>query len=287
MDIWDDELKKNFRTSIEELVVKKDKKRKKVPVRVKEPPRTLRMNRLHYKYSLETKHYDSRLSFGLKEIETENYDATMYVKEGLTTSSVVRESNINYMVSKLAYTEITLVAEVAKYFPDIRCTEVARILRKSEEGIDKILVAVNEHNDIIYDKIVPTIFEALYRVNKEIVKENVDKAIKKLFKSNTEVLIAQKLPYWSKITGFKYNEFKIRDATTRYGSCMPSKKNVYFSSRLIMLPEDKVDAIIVHELCHMRHKYHNKDFYNLLQSYIPNYKEIDEWLKQHGKIIMF
>ena len=113
----------------------------------------IRDSRLHYKYSLETKHYDSRLSFGLKEIETENYDATMYVKEGLTTSSVVRESNINYMVSKLAYTEITLVAEVAKYFPDIRCTEVARILRESEEGIDKILVAVNEHNDIIYDKI--------------------------------------------------------------------------------------------------------------------------------------
>lgn len=199
MDILDDELKKNFRTSIEELVVKKDKKRKKVPVRVKEPPRTLRMNRLHYKYSLETKHYDSRLSFGLKEIETENYDATMYVKEGLTTSSVVRESNINYMISKLAYTEITLVAEVAKYFPDIRCTEVARILRESEEGIDKILVAVNEHNDIIYDKIVPTIFEALYRVNKEIVKENVDvKLLKKPkeggyyeFSGNEDLIIMQ------------------------------------------------------------------------------------------------
>ena len=199
MDILDDELKKNFRTSIEELVVKKDKKRKKVPVRVKEPPRTLRMNRLHYKYSLETKHYDSRLSFGLKEIETENYDATMYVKEGLTTSSVVRESNVNYMVSKLAYTEITLVAEVAKYFPDIRCTEVARILRESEEGIDKILVAVNEHNDIIYDKIVPTIFEALYRVNKEIVKENVDvKLLKKpkeggyyKFSGNEDLIIMQ------------------------------------------------------------------------------------------------
>ena len=199
MDILDDELKKNFRTSIEELVVKKDKKRKKVPVRVKEPPRTLRMNRLHYKYSLETKHYDSRLSFGLKEIETENYDATMYVKEGLTTSSVVRESNVNYMVSKTAYTEITLVAEVAKYFPDIRCTEVARILRESEEGIDKILVAVNEHNDIIYDKIVPTIFEALYRVNKEIVKENVDvKLLKKPkeggyyeFSGNEDLIIMQ------------------------------------------------------------------------------------------------
>ena len=68
---------------------------------------------------------------------------------------------------------------------------------------------------------------------------------------------------------------------------MPSKKNVYFSSRLIMLPDDKVDAIIVHELCHMKFKYHNKDFYNLVQTYIPDYKEIDEWLKQNGKIIMF
>ena len=124
-------------------------------------------------------------------------------------------------------------------------------------------------------------------LEQNIIKQTVDKAIKKLFKNNTEVLIVQKLPYWSKITGFKYNEFKIRDATTRYGSCMPSKKNVYFSSRLIMLPEDKVDAIIVHELCHMKFKYHNKDFYDLVQKYIPNYKEIDGWLKQNGKIIMF
>ena len=124
-------------------------------------------------------------------------------------------------------------------------------------------------------------------LEQNIIKQTVDKAIKKLFKNNTEVLIAKKLPYWSKITGLKYNEFKIRDATTRYGSCMPSKKNVYFSSRLIMLPDDKVDAIIVHELCHMKFKYHNKDFYNLVQTYIPNYKEIDEWLKQNGKIIMF
>lgn len=124
-------------------------------------------------------------------------------------------------------------------------------------------------------------------LDQNIIKQTVGKAIKKLFKNNTEVLIAKKLPYWSEITGLKYNEFKIRDATTRYGSCMPSKKNVYFSSRLIMLPEDKVDAIIVHELCHMKFKYHNKDFYNLVQTYIPNYKEIDEWLKQNGKIIMF
>ena len=68
---------------------------------------------------------------------------------------------------------------------------------------------------------------------------------------------------------------------------MPSKKNLYFSSRLVMLPEDKIDAIIVHELCHMKHKNHNEEFYDLVGKYIPNYKEIDKWLKINGRNIMF
>lgn len=54
-----------------------------------------------------------------------------------------------------------------------------------------------------------------------------------------------------------------------------------------MLPDDKVDGIIVHELCHMRYKYHNEDFYNLVKKFIPNYKEIDAWLKKYGEVIMF
>lgn len=119
------------------------------------------------------------------------------------------------------------------------------------------------------------------------VKEYVDNAIKQLFKSHTEELIFKRLPYWSKKTNLKYNDVKVRDATTRYGSCMPSKRNLYFSSRLIMLPENVVDAIIVHELCHLKFKNHNKDFYNLVEQYIPDYKEIDKWLKQNGKMIMF
>ena len=124
-------------------------------------------------------------------------------------------------------------------------------------------------------------------IQQDVLKINIDKAIKKLFKNNTEVLIKAKLPYWSKVTGFNYNKVTVRDATTRFGSCMPSKKNVYFSSRLIMLPEDKVDAIIVHELCHMKYKNHNKQFYDLVEKYISNYKEIDKRLNKNGKNIMF
>lgn len=143
---------------------------------------------------------------GSKVVACYNFTGTPYVNNKILPEVIYAyglqaaiRNNFLKDTSKLAYTEITLVAEVAKYFPDIRCTEVARILRESEEGIDKILVAVNEHNDIIYDKIVPTIFEALYRVNKEIVKENVDVKLLKRpkeggyykFSGNEDLIIMQ------------------------------------------------------------------------------------------------
>lgn len=174
MDILDDELKKNFRTSIEELKNKSNTQRKKVPVRVTEPPKTIKMHRLHYEYSIEDKDAPKKLNFKLFDMDTESYDATMYVKEGISTASVVRESTVNYMVEKAKYSEMTLVAEITKYFPEIRCVEIAKMLRESKEGLPVILQIANEHNEIITDKLVPGIFNALYNVKKDIIKENVD-----------------------------------------------------------------------------------------------------------------
>ena len=124
-------------------------------------------------------------------------------------------------------------------------------------------------------------------VKKEERKEYIDKGIKNLLKNNTNALLKVKLPYWSQKTGIEYNSYKVRDSITRYGSCVPKTKDLRFSSRLIMLPEEVADAIIVHELCHIIHSNHSKDFYNLVKAYIPDYEEIDNWLKKNGKAIIF
>lgn len=121
---------------------------------------------------------------------------------------------------------------------------------------------------------------------KEDFKSSIDKGIKELFKNNTGVMIQEKLPYWGKITNIPYQSFKIRDAISKFGSCIPATGKLHFSSRLIMLPEDKVDAIIVHELCHIIYPNHSKEFYNLVKRYIPNYDEIDKWLKQNSNLIV-
>lgn len=122
-------------------------------------------------------------------------------------------------------------------------------------------------------------------LTEEMIKLNVDKGIKKLFKNNTMAVLQDRVPYWSNITKIKYESVDVRDATTRFGSCVPAKRALHFNSRLIMLSQDKIDAVIVHELCHMVHKNHGNEFYNLVKKYIPNYDEIDEWLKVNSKLV--
>lgn len=145
---------------------------------------------------------------------------------------------------------------------------------------NKIQIKLNEENKVIH-LLYP------FKLAETERKTYIDKGIKKILKNNTEYLLKEKVPYWSKVTNIQYNDFKVRDATSKFGSCTPATKVLHFSSRLIMLPEDKIDAVIVHELCHIVYPNHSRDFYNLVRKYIPNYDDINKWLKINAKIIMF
>ena len=158
--------------------------------------------------------------------------------------------------------------------------EYYKILREEIIG-NTIELEINEKEKIFNIKVSQNIKD------EELIKYNIDKMIKNLFKNNTGCILQERLPYWSKITKLPYKSFNVRDAKTKYGSCKPDTKQLYFSSRLVMLPEDKIDAIIVHELCHIVHRNHSQNFYDLVKQYIPNYKEIDKWLKQNAKELNF
>lgn len=154
------------------------------------------------------------------------------------------------------------------------------IKRKKSEN-NKIKIFIDNDNEI-FDIYIPNNLK-----DEEIIKYNVDKIIKMIFKEETEKILQNKLKYWRNITKIDYASFNVRDAKSKYGSCKPLTRQLYFSSRLIMLPEDVISAIIVHELCHITHKNHSKEFYDLVKKFIPNYDEIDKWLKKNSKEINF
>ena len=49
-----------------------------------------------------------------------------------------------------------------------------------------------------------------------------------------------------------------------------------------MAPLEGVDYIVVHEMCHMEHRNHSKDFYNAVEKILPDYKIRIKWLKENG-----
>jgi len=75
------------------------------------------------------------------------------------------------------------------------------------------------------------------------------------------------------ITGFKLNEFIIKDLKSTYGRCYKDKSRIVIAKSNIHKRYEFIEAVIVHELCHLKESNHKKDFYNLVYKYYPNYKE--------------
>ena len=74
---------------------------------------------------------------------------------------------------------------------------------------------------------------------------------------------------------------RIKDTLTRWGSCS-SKYNLNFSWRLIMTPRPVIDYVIAHEVCHLIHKNHSQEFWNLVKTFDDDYKTHKKWLKEKG-----
>ena len=65
---------------------------------------------------------------------------------------------------------------------------------------------------------------------------------------------------------------KITGAKTRFGSCN-SRNSLCFSWRLMQYPDEAIDLVVVHELCHIAHHDHGAGFYALLGSILPDHRE--------------
>ena len=90
--------------------------------------------------------------------------------------------------------------------------------------------------------------------------------------------IPERLEYFSNLMSLYPSAVKITSATTRHGSCS-SKNSICFSYRLMLYDKAAVDYVIVHELAHIKHKNHGKQFYALIEKFMPDYKERVKLLK--------
>lgn len=100
------------------------------------------------------------------------------------------------------------------------------------------------------------------------------------FAQQAEKIIPPKVSYYSTLTGLNPTLIKIRKYSARWGSCN-SKGELSFNYLLMMLPLDVINYVIVHELCHLQHLNHSKDFWQLVTQYYPQQLAAKQWIKTH------
>lgn len=100
-------------------------------------------------------------------------------------------------------------------------------------------------------------------IKSDEVQKSIRRSIDTLLKKEAKEYLPQRVSQLAGIHGFKYNEMAIRNAFSRWGSCN-SLGRIMLSCQLMRLPDDMIDYVILHELCHTIEMNHSERFWTLM-----------------------
>ena len=93
-------------------------------------------------------------------------------------------------------------------------------------------------------------------------------------------ILCRRIGDLAQLHNFVYNRVSIRKQKTRWGSCS-TKNNINLNANLLHLPPELMDYVLLHELVHTRVKNHSKDFWDELETVVPNARQVDRRLKDY------
>jgi predicted metal-dependent hydrolase len=96
-------------------------------------------------------------------------------------------------------------------------------------------------------------------------------------------LFKDRVHFYNKMYGFSFNKIYVKNQKTRWGSCS-STGNLNLNYKILFLPEDLRDYIIVHEICHLGEMNHSSRFWALVSRTFPNHKELRARLRKYELI---
>ena len=100
-------------------------------------------------------------------------------------------------------------------------------------------------------------------------------------KKQAKALITERVLHYASQLGVTYGTITIRAQRTRWGSCS-SKGNLSFNCLLALVPQDVLDYVVVHELCHRKEMNHSPRFWITVENIMPDYQIHRKWLKENG-----
>ena len=99
------------------------------------------------------------------------------------------------------------------------------------------------------------------------------------------LIIPERVKKYAPIVGVNYGRITIRNQRSRWGSCS-GKGNLNFNCLLVLFPDEVIDYVVIHELCHRKHMNHSADFYVEVERVFPGYHRCRKWLKENGGLYL-
>lgn len=87
--------------------------------------------------------------------------------------------------------------------------------------------------------------------------------------------------HYAPLVGVDYGRITIRAQRTRWGSCS-TQGNLNFNCLLMLTPDDVMEYVVVHELCHRKEMNHSPRFWAEVERILPDYRRSRQWLKENG-----
>ncbi len=93
------------------------------------------------------------------------------------------------------------------------------------------------------------------------------------YKNYAKEYLLKRLYFHAQIMGLEYQQVKFRKMKSRWGSCSANRV-ITLNTQLIKIKKELIDYVLVHELAHLVHMNHSKEFHALVQSYLPEAKSL-------------
>jgi len=101
------------------------------------------------------------------------------------------------------------------------------------------------------------------------------------YRREAETLIRERVSHYARSMGLKTPLMELREWKRRWGECRP-QETLRFNWRLILLPPEALDYVVVHELAHLREPGHTPRFWQRVGQALPDYARRRKWLNHYG-----
>lgn len=113
-------------------------------------------------------------------------------------------------------------------------------------------------------------------------KREMPEAEKKYYRNLAREVLGARTGYYARKMGVTYGRISIREQKTRWGSCS-SAGNLNFNWKLVLMPPELLDYVVVHELAHRKEMNHSPRFWAIVEKELPDYCNRREKLKILGR----